>query len=77
MPGLLKSDAMARLHALDGTGNLVSGPEAFALIWAHTPGFRWLSRALRWAPFMLVARLAYEAFLIVRPRLQRAACRLT
>lgn len=43
-PGLSKSEAMARFHAIDDTGQLRSGAAAFLLIWRSLPSFRALSR---------------------------------
>lgn len=68
-----RADLLARFHAREGDGPLVSGAAAFAAMWRAIPPLR---------PFGLLARnrvvLAglerlYRLFLRLRPRLQRWA----
>jgi len=39
--------AMDRFHIQDAHGQMRSGAEAFVLIWAYLPGWRWLGRLVR------------------------------
>ncbi len=41
--GVGVDDVRLRLHAIDGSGRLCRGPEAFAAIWRELPGWRWLA----------------------------------
>ncbi len=52
--------AMRRMHAKLPDGRVVSGVEAFALIWERLPGYRWLARVVR-LPFIRgLAGFAYN-----------------
>jgi predicted DCC family thiol-disulfide oxidoreductase YuxK len=73
---LPQAAALARFHVRDETGRLVSGAEAFALLWSSLPGWRWLGRIVS-TPFVLpIAERAYRAFLPLRPHLARLLLRL-
>ena len=75
-PGLLKSEAMARFHAIDDKGQLRSGAAAFLLVWRSLPSFRALSRLQNVKGVMPALELAYLGFLKVRPILQCIFSRL-
>lgn len=66
---------LARLHARDVDGSLVSGAAAFAAMWRALPLLRPLGLAARWRPFLAALEVAYRGFLRVRPALQRAVRR--
>jgi predicted DCC family thiol-disulfide oxidoreductase YuxK len=63
---------LARFHAREGEGPLLSGAAAFAAMWRAIPLLRPLGLAARWGPVLLVLEMLYLGFLQVRPRLQRA-----
>jgi len=72
-PDLPRAAALARFHVRGADGRLVSGGAAFAELWRALPGFRPLGRLFgRPLPGRVLAR-GYEAFLGLRPRLQRLA----
>ena len=62
---------LARLHARDRTGELISGAAAFAAMWREIPVLRPLGVAAQWRPFLVLLELAYRGFLRIRPSLQR------
>ena len=66
--GLTKAEAQARFHVRCCDGTVLSGAAAFAEMWSHTPGFRWLGRIAKVSPITAVFERAYRAFLIVRPK---------
>ncbi len=66
---------LARLHAQDTDGSLLSGAAAFAAMWRALPLLRPLGLAARWRPLLAVMEFAYRGFLRVRPGLQRVAGR--
>ncbi|MDX5393190.1 MAG: DUF393 domain-containing protein [Caulobacteraceae bacterium] len=68
-----REDLLARFHARDRQGRLVSGAEAFLVVWGATPGLRWLEGLRRIRPLVLVLEGAYRIFLHLRPRLQSLA----
>ena len=68
-----REDLLARFHARDRQGRLVSGAEAFLVVWGATPGLRWLEGLRRFRPLVLVLEGAYRIFLRLRPRLQSLA----
>jgi predicted DCC family thiol-disulfide oxidoreductase YuxK len=70
---LCGADAMARFHVRDPDGRLVSGAEAFGVLWRNYRGFRWLGHLVRWPVIGWLTEGAYRLFLVtVRPLLQRA-----
>ena len=62
---------LARLHAQDTDGSLLSGAAAFAAMWRALPLLRPLGVAARWRPLLALLEFAYRGFLHVRPGLQR------
>ncbi|WP_333587481.1 thiol-disulfide oxidoreductase DCC family protein [Phenylobacterium sp.] len=64
---------MARFHARDRGGRLVSGAEAFLAVWSATPGLGGLNRLRRIRPLVALLEAAYRLFLRLRPQLQRLA----
>jgi predicted DCC family thiol-disulfide oxidoreductase YuxK len=63
---------LARFHAREGDGPLLSGAAAFAAMWRAIPLLAPLGRAARWAPLLAALEALYIGFLRVRPWLQRA-----
>jgi predicted DCC family thiol-disulfide oxidoreductase YuxK len=67
----LDRDALlARFHAQETGGAMLSGAEAFAAMWRVTPLLRPLGLAARWPPILWCLERLYRLFLIVRPSLQ-------
>ena len=62
---------LARLHARNRAGELVSGAAAFAAMWREIPLLRSLGVAAQWQPFLAFLELTYRGFLRIRPPLQR------
>ena len=60
---------LARFHAREAGGEIVSGAAAFAAMWRAIPLLRPLGRAARWKPVLWVLEKLYLQFLKVRPRL--------
>lgn len=69
--GLSCSTAMSRFHVRQADGRLSSGALAFARLWQHIPGWRWLGRICSVPPLSWMLELGYRGFLPLRPRLQR------
>ena len=69
--GLNCTTAMARFHVREAGGRLHGGGIAFAILWRHIPGWRWLGRVGSVPPLSWLLELGYRAFLPVRPTLQR------
>jgi ubiquinone biosynthesis monooxygenase Coq7 len=70
---LPRADALARFHVRDADGRLVAGGAAFAALWRALPGFRPLGRLFASPRLRPLLARAYDAFLGVRPYLQRLA----
>ena len=64
---------LARFHAQERDGPLLSGAAAFAALWRRSRALRLLGLAACWPPALWVMERAYVAFLRVRPRLQQLA----
>lgn len=60
--GVSRIEAMRRLHALDASGELVSGAWAFAAIWQQLPGYRWLARVVRTLHLLPAIDWGYRGF---------------
>lgn len=67
---------LARLHARDTNGELVSGAAAFAAMWRAIPLLRPLGLAARWQPVLWLLETGYRGFLRVRPSVQQLAIRM-
>ena len=67
---------LARFHAREGTGPIVSGAAAFAAMWRAIPIFRPLGLAAQNRVVLWVLERLYIGFLKLRPALQRFARRL-
>lgn len=70
-PGLERARSLTRFHARDSSGRLVSGAEAFVLLWRALPRFARLARLTRVPGALPLLEVAYRGFLVVRPLLQR------
>ena len=69
----LERDALlARFHARDEAGRLVSGAAAFAAMWRQIPWLRPLGLLARYRPMSWLLERLYRLFLKLRPALQRA-----
>ena len=66
---------LARFHAQEGEGPLVSGAAAFAAMWRAIPVLRPLGLLARNGAVLWLLEQAYRGFLKVRPALQRVARR--
>lgn len=66
---------LARFHAQEGEGPLVSGAAAFAAMWRAIPALRPLGLLARNSAVLWVLERAYRGFLKIRPSLQRLARR--
>ncbi|OYU70537.1 MAG: thiol-disulfide oxidoreductase [Alphaproteobacteria bacterium PA2] len=67
----LDRDALlARFHAQEAGGPMLSGAAAFAAMWRATPLLRPLGLAARWPPILWCLERLYRLFLIIRPGLQ-------
>jgi predicted DCC family thiol-disulfide oxidoreductase YuxK len=74
-PGLSKDQALSRFHVKTVDGTLVSGGAAFAELWTALPGFGPLGRIFQTSFLVWGLNRAYDAFLKLRPFLQRLAAR--
>ncbi len=66
---------LKRFHAQEAGRPIVSGAAAFAAMWRAIPVLRPLGLLARNRLVLAVLERAYEAFLKIRPRLQRLAAR--
>jgi predicted DCC family thiol-disulfide oxidoreductase YuxK len=73
--GTTREQLMARFHVRDADGRLLSGAQAFLVLWAALPGWRWLARLGRLPGAAWAMERAYLLFLRLRPALQRWASR--
>jgi len=75
-PGTTRDQLMARFHVRRPDGQLLSGAEAFLVLWATLPGWRWLAVVGRLPGALWVMERCYRGFLVVRPSLQLWVARL-
>mgnify|MGYP001828871646 CR=1 FL=1 len=66
---------LARFHAQEGDGPLLSGAAAFAAMWRAIPVLRPLGLLARNGAVLWLLERAYRGFLTIRPALQRIARR--
>ena len=66
-----RADLLARFHAREDGGPMLSGAAAFAAMWRAIPLLRPLGLLARNAAVLAWMELLYIRFLRVRPRLQR------
>lgn len=71
-----RATLLARFHAREGDGPLLSGAAAFAAMWRAIPLLRPLGLLARNSFMLAVLERMYLAFLRLRPGLQRLARRL-
>ena len=64
-----RAQMLARFHARERGGEIVSGAAAFAAMWRAIPLLRPLGLAARWKPLLWLLERLYVQFLKVRPRL--------
>jgi predicted DCC family thiol-disulfide oxidoreductase YuxK len=74
--GTTREQLLARFHVRGSDGQLLSGAEAFLALWATLPGWRWLALIGRVPGMVWAMERTYRLFLLVRPMLQRWACKL-
>ncbi len=67
---------LARFHAREAGGPIVSGAAAFAAMWRAIPRLRWLGRLARYRPVLWLLEGFYRVFLLIRPALQNVVRRL-
>lgn len=60
--GLTRDEAARRLHVLKD-GQLLSGVDAFVVLWKATPGFKWLGAFVGLPGIRQVASVVYEGIL--------------
>lgn len=65
-PDLSRQQALDRLHFRCADGRLVSGPQAFAMLWQTLPRWAWLGRLVARKPVLWLLEPAYRVFLAVR-----------
>lgn len=66
-----RTEMLARFHARESGGPMVSGAAAFAAMWRVIPALRPLGEVARSRLVLLVLERLYLRFLRVRPHLQR------
>lgn len=74
-PDLSRQQALERFHVRDAGGRLVSGGQAFAVLWSALPAFAWVGRLFHVRPLAWAMDKAYDGFLAWRPPLQALARR--
>ncbi|MFZ6817417.1 thiol-disulfide oxidoreductase DCC family protein [Undibacterium sp. Ji22W] len=64
---LERTQALAKLHARDENGMLVSGAAAFVMMWRQLPALKWITPFLGQAWMIRALDYLYEGFLKIRP----------
>ncbi len=67
-----RADLLARFHAQEAGGPIVSGAAAFAAMWRAIPLLRPLGLIAQLPPALWLLERAYRLFLRVRPAIARA-----
>jgi predicted DCC family thiol-disulfide oxidoreductase YuxK len=70
-----RTTLLARFHAREQDGPLVSGAAAFAAMWRAIPLLAPLGHLARIPPLLWLLERLYRAFLRVRPQMQRWAAK--
>ena len=70
-------ELLRRFHAREHGQPVVSGAAAFAAMWRAIPVLRPLGLLAKFPPVLWLLEGAYRVFLLLRPRLQRLAHRIT
>ena len=70
-------ELLRRFHAREHGKPVVSGAAAFAAMWRAIPVLRPLGLLAKFPPMLWLLEGAYRVFLLLRPRLQRLAHRMT
>ena len=72
--GYCQTDLLKRFHVRKPDGQMFSGAAGFALMWTFLPGaWKYAGRVASFGPVTCLLELAYQAFLPIRPWLQRRA----
>jgi predicted DCC family thiol-disulfide oxidoreductase YuxK len=71
-----REDMLARFHAQEAGGPLLSGAAAFAAMWRAVPLLRPLGLLARNRRALGIMEALYVRFLYLRPRLQRLAAQI-
>ena len=71
---LTQSEAMARLHVLDGEGQMQTGAAAFVTLWSALPYYRWLARFVRSLGLVSLLEILYVPFARCRMSRRRKTC---
>ena len=66
-----RADLLARFHAREDDGPMLSGAAAFAAMWRAIPLLQPIGLLARHRPVLAMLERLYVRFLRVRPRLQR------
>lgn len=70
-----RAELLARFHAREADGPMLSGAAAFAAMWRAIPLLRPFGQAARASVVLWALERGYRIFLRLRPRLQRLAGR--
>ena len=62
---------MKRFHVIDSSGRLISGAQAFVVMWAQLPGWHYLALMAKLPGVLLLMEGSYRLFLKLRPGIQR------
>lgn len=73
--GVHCGEALERIHAMTGDGQVLSGGAVFAAIWRRLPGMGWLGRMFQTPPFSWLLEGGYRLFARIRPLLSRTVAR--
>lgn len=68
-----RAELLARFHAREADGPMLSGAAAFAAMWRALPLLRTFGLAARAPAVLWILERGYRLFLRLRPRLQRLA----